>query len=141
MKYETNEQGGALVEVAAIMVFIFTIVFLVIMIIRATITKDMLDYLAVETSQCIKYGEKSVSYCIDDSADGLELFITPSKVNYDVHYYEKLQTYKQSEISHTKDSILVLTLSYDFVNDSSILNDLFPATLNLRSTATARIEQ
>jgi len=142
LKTGTNsESGSVVVEFATTFIILFTFLALLVVTMLAIIIKDILDYVTIETAQCIKFGEKNTTICLENVADGFDFFIDANEISASEKYYQNLATYKQATSSHAKDALLVLTLSYDVITDLQLVSRVFPHNLSLTSTATARIEQ
>lgn len=141
MTTHQREAGSILVEMAGVLLFLCVVFFMTFSLIRLVIAKDMLDYATIQTSQCIKYGNSNVGYCVEQATSGFEFFIDSQKVSTDITYYNSLLLYKKTPSTRKTNSIAVVTLSYNFTPNISLIASTFPSSTNLTSTATVRIEK
>ena len=141
MQKKTSEQGSTFVELAGVMVLLFIVLLLSVALIRMLIAVNMLDYVSVQTSQCMKYGSKDMRLCINNATEDLELLITPDDIKGNITYYDSLKTYGQTQSTHKQGAIGILRLSYKFLPEMELLENFFPEETTLTSTAAVRIER
>lgn len=132
--------GSITVEIAGTLVLICIVLFMVTMLIRLVIAKDMLDYITVQTSQCIKYGNNDMGYCLQSAASEMT-FIDSSKISATVNYYDSLLAYPKASGVRKAKGIATVNLSYTFIPEMTLLNSLFPERTVITSTAVVRIEK